>query len=144
MSRVLKAVAVVATLLVTNTALTHEFKIKDFEFVHPWTREPARDVKDVPVYMVLHNSASSPDRIVAASSPFATRGELRGGRAEGGAQLGAIPIPANGTVELSADRPHILLVGLTEPLEGYQYFPLVLTFERAGRIEIEVYVEEPN
>jgi hypothetical protein len=45
---------------------------------------------------------------------------------------------------LNADRPHILLRGLTEPLDGYQYFPLVLTFERAGWMEIEVYVEEPN
>jgi len=36
------------------------------------------------------------------------------------------------------------LRGLTEPLDGYQYFPLVLIFARAGRMEIEVYVEEPN
>jgi len=31
-----------------------------------------------------------------------------------------------------------------EPLDGYQYFPLVLTFERAGQMEIEIYVEEPH
>lgn len=143
MSRVLTATMLV-TLLVTNPVLAHEFKIKDFEFIHPWTREPARGVKDVPIYMVLRNTASTPDRIVAASSPFATRGELRAGRTDGGAKIGAIPIPANSTVELNADGAHILLSGLTEPLEGYQYFPLALTFERAGRMEIEVYVEEPN
>jgi periplasmic copper chaperone A len=56
----------------------------------------------------------------------------------------SLPIPADTTVELNADQPHILLVGLTEPLDGYQYFPLMLTFERAGQMEIDVYVEEPN
>jgi periplasmic copper chaperone A len=126
-----------ATLLLTNPAHTHEFKIKDLELVHPWAREPARDVKDVPVYMLLHIRASTLDRVVAASSPFVARGELGAGKAEGGAQLGAILVPADATAERNADRPHILLVGLTEPFEGYQYFPLVLTFERAGRIEMK-------
>jgi periplasmic copper chaperone A len=144
MSRVLKAAAVFAAIFATNLALAHEFKIKDFEFMHPWTREPAGGVKDVPVYMVLRNTASTPDRIVGVSSPFATKGELRTGKSEGERLVSAIPIPADATIELNADRPHILLLGLTEPLDGYQYFPLILTFERAGQMEIEVYVEEPN
>jgi hypothetical protein len=134
----------VAALFATNLALAHEFKIKNFEFIHPWTREPASGVKDVPVYMVLRNTASTPDRIVSVSSPFATKAELRAGKAEGEKQVSAIPVPADATVELKADGPHIFLSGLTEPLDGYQYFPLTLTFERAGQLEIEVYVEEPN
>jgi periplasmic copper chaperone A len=144
MARVLQAAAVLAAIFTTNLALAHEFKIKDFEFIHPWTREPARGVKDVPVYMVLRNTGSTQDRIVAVSSPFATKGELRAGKSEGERQVSAIPVPADATIELNADRPHILLLGLTEALDGYQYFPLVLTFERAGQMEIEVYVEEPN
>jgi len=144
MSRVITAAALFAAILVAPVAGAHEFKIKDFEFIHPWTREPARGVKDVPVYMVLRNMAPTDDRIVAVSSAFATKGELRAGKDEGGGQITAIAIPGNATVELNADRPHILLRGLTEPIDGYQYFPLVLTFERAGRMEIEVYVEEPN
>jgi periplasmic copper chaperone A len=144
MSRVLKAAAVLAAIFATNLALAHEFKIKDFEFIQPWTREPARGVKDVPVYMVLRNTASTPDRIVAVSSPFATKCELRAGKSEGERPISAIPVPADATIELNADRPHILLLALTEPLDGYQYFPLILTFERAGQMEIEIYVEEPN
>ena len=30
-----------------------------------------------------------------------------------------------------------MLLGLTEPLTGYETFPLWLTFEKAGRIEVE-------
>jgi periplasmic copper chaperone A len=144
MYRVTKMAAVIAAMLVAPVATAHEFKIKGFEFIHPWTREPAAGVKDVPVYMVLRNTSAMEDRIVAVSSPFATKGELRAGKAKGEGQISAIPIGGNTTVELDADRPHILLRGLIEPLDGYQYFPLTLTFERAGQMEIEVYVEEPN
>jgi len=64
--------------------------------------------------MVLRNTASTEDRAIAVSSPFAMKGELRAGKAEGG----AIQIAGNATVEPSADRRHILLSDLTEPLEG--------------------------
>jgi len=144
MYRVTKIAAVITAMLAATVATAHEFKIKDFEFIHPWTREPAPGIKDVAVYMTLRNMASTEDRIIAVSSPFATQGELRAGKVNGEVQIGAIAIGGNATVALDADRPHILLRGLTEPLGGYQYFPLILTFERAGQMEIEVYVEEPN
>ena len=137
-------VAVVALLAGATAPRAHEFKIKDLEFIHPWTREPAQGVKDVLVYMVLKNTGSTPERIVVVSSPFAACAELREGKADGGRKIETILIPQNATTELSPDGRHILLRGLTEPLDGYQYFPLVLTFERAGNVEIEVYVEESN
>src|SRR5215510_4864259 len=126
MYRGTKMAVAIAAMLVATAAIAHEFKIKDFEFIHPWTREPAPGVKDVPVYMVLRNTASTEDRIVAVSSPFATKGELRAGKSEGERQVSAIPVPADATIELNPDRLHILWLGLTEPLDGYQYFPLIL------------------
>src|SRR5215467_6626796 len=137
MSRILKAAAVLAAIFATNLALAHEFKIKDFEFIHPWTREPARGVKDAPVYMVLRNTASTPDRIVAVSSPFATKGELLAGKSAGVRRVSAIPVPADATVELNIDRAEILLLGLTQPLDGYQYFPHNLNVQRAGQMKIK-------
>jgi copper(I)-binding protein len=138
------AAVAVAFLVAATATAAHEFKIKSFEFIHPWTREPAHGVRDVSVYMVLRNTGGTGERIVGVSSPLAARGELRAAKADGGGQLAAIEIAANTTIELNAEGPHILLLGLTEPLEGYQYFPLSLMFERAGRVEIEVYVEEIN
>ena len=131
------ATAAVAFLIAASAVAAHEFKIKDLEFIHPYTREPAHGVKDVSVFLVLRNTGGTGERIVGVSSPFAAR-------ADGGGRVAAIEIAANATVEFNADGPHILLLGLTEPLEGYQYFPVSLTFERIGHVEIEVYVEEPN
>jgi len=136
--------AAITFLAAASAVAAHEFKIKDLEFIHPWTREPPAGVKDAAVYMVLRNTGNSAERIIGVSSPFATRAELRAAKADGGRQVAAIEIAASATIELNAEGPHIQLVGLTEPLDGYQYFPLVLTFERAGMVEIEVYVEEPN
>jgi copper(I)-binding protein len=139
-----RAALAVALAMAAGTASAHELKVKHLEFVHPWTREPAQGVKDVPVYMVVRNTGSKPDRILAVASPVATRAELRGSISAGPAQRQGIEIRPKEIVELTPDGPHIMLLGLKEPLNGYQYFPLWLTFERAGRVGIEVYVEEPN
>jgi copper(I)-binding protein len=138
------AAAAIALLVAASAVAAHEFKIKDLEFIHPYTREPARGVTDVSVFLVMRNTGARGERIVGVSSPFAARAELRAARADGGGRVAAIEIAANATVEFNADGPHILLLGLTESLEGYQYFPLSLTFERIGQVEIDVYVEEPN
>jgi periplasmic copper chaperone A len=137
-----RAAVAVALVLAASAAAAHEIKVKDFEFIHPWTREPAQGVKDVPVYLVVRNTGSEPDRILAVSSPLATKAELRA--SGGAAQLQGIEVRPNELVELTPDGPHIMLLGLKEALEGYQYFPMWVTFERAGNVEIEVYVEEPN
>ncbi len=122
------AAAAIALLVAASAVAAHEFKIKDLEFIHPYTREPAHGVKDVSVFLVLRNTGGTGERIVGVSSPFAARAELRAARADGGGRVAAIEIAANATVELNADGPHILLLGLTELLEGYQYFPLSLEF----------------
>jgi copper(I)-binding protein len=138
------AAVVAALLMAVSAASGHEFKIKHLEFIHPWTREPAKGVTDVPVYMVVRNTSPRIERIIGASSPFAASAELHASKLEGGGTIAALQLPAGEVTELNADGPHLLLRGLTEPLDGYQYFPVVLMFEHAGKVEIEDYVEEPN
>jgi len=40
--------------------------------------------------------------------------------------------------------PHILLTGVKKPLGAYDSFLMTLTFERAGKVEVEVMVEEKS
>ena len=51
-------------------------------------------------------------------------------------------VPARGELVLSADGPHLLLGGFKKRLSAYDTFKLTLVFEKAGRIEVEVMVEE--
>ena len=38
--------------------------------------------------------------------------------------------------------PNIMLLGLSKPLTTYDSFPMTLVFEKAGKLDIEVIVEE--
>lgn len=121
----------------TLPCMAHELEVKSLRFVHPWTKEPAADVKDVPVYMTIRNSGPDNERILAGSTPLA-----REVRIVGGGEPGRIEVPAGQSIKLSKLGPYIELIGLTEPLTGYEMFPLWLTLEKGGRVELEVMVEE--
>ena len=41
----------------------HETDLKDLKIVHPYTKEPAPGVSDVPVYMTIRNHGTGPDPI---------------------------------------------------------------------------------
>lgn len=131
------AATLLGALLATAGVAAHEVKLEHLKIVHPHTMEPAAGVTDVTVSMKIRNSGSEPERLTAASSPLAREALVAGG-------VDGIAIPAGGSIELTATGPHIRLLGLTEPLTGYEMFPLWLTFAHAGRVEVEVMVEENN
>ena len=51
---------------------------------------------------------------------------------------GGLPIPAQGTVALAPGGTHLMLVGLKQPLEAGGELPLMLEFEHAGPVKVEV------
>ncbi len=119
----------------------HEIELRDLTIVHPYTFELSRtESADTPVFMTIHNHGSVPDRLLAASSPLAERAEI--GAPQGEHPERGIALEPGGTVTLTAQGSHITLVGMKESLSGYETFPLWLEFERAGKVEVEVMVEE--
>lgn len=131
------AVALGLGLVMTVAAdvAAHETQLETLKIVHPYTREPAAGVTDVTVSMTIRNAGSKPERLLAAGSPLARETRIA-------TDGGPIEIPPGGSIKLSAGGAHIRLIGLTEPLTGYEMFPLWLTFAHAGRVEVEVMVEE--
>ena len=53
-----------------------------------------------------------------------------------------LKIPAGSDLVLNADGPHLLLTGFKQKLNAYDSFSLTLVFEKAGRVVVEVMVEE--
>lgn len=98
------------------------------------------------------NHGRSPDRLVAAQTPVADQVVIHQ----------AMPNPAGVPlmrVEPSVDLPprtalrfrhnhtdgyHLMLQGLKRPLQVGDRFPMVLTFEQAGRLEVTVWVQQPR
>lgn len=129
------AVALGLVMTVVPDVAAHETQLETLKIVHPYTREPAAGVTDVTVSMTIRNAGSKPERLLAAGSPLARETRIA-------TDGGPIEIPPGGSVKLSTGGAHIRLIGLTEPLTGYEMFPLWLTFAHAGRVEVEVMVEE--
>ncbi|MDZ7748418.1 MAG: copper chaperone PCu(A)C [Halofilum sp. (in: g-proteobacteria)] len=94
-------------------------------------------------YLVIVNTGDAPDRLVAASTPVAARTQLhRSVEVDGESrmvhQAEGVPVPAGATVRFAPHGYHVMLMGLERRLEAGDRVPLMLRFERAGRIELEV------
>lgn len=143
----IRALAVAAVMMLSvSAAHAHSHKLKTLEIVHPWCIETEDTGKPVVVSMTIKNAGSKPDKLLRASTSSAAKTELRAGvppDAEGDV-IAAIPVGGRGTVNLKRGGPHILLSGVKKPLSPYDSFLMTLTFERAGKVEVEVMVEEAS
>jgi copper(I)-binding protein len=119
-------------------AAAHSHKTKSLEIVHPWARASAEGATSARVFMTVKSLDGRPDRLIAASTPRAGKVELHGA----GKGAGAFSVGRGKDLVLYGDGPSLLLTGLTSPLHAYDDFRMTLVFERAGRVEIDVMVEE--
>jgi len=137
---------VIATILLVSTAQAHSQKFKALEIVHPWCIETEDTAKPVVVSMTIRNTGSKPDRLLRVSAPNAAKADLRAEvppDVEGNV-IASVPVERKSEVNLKRGGPHILLTGVKKPLGAYDSFPMTLTFERAGKVEIDVMVEEKS
>lgn len=143
----MKALAIAAAMVMSaSAAQAHSHKLKALEIVHPWCIETEDTAKPVVVSMTIKNAGSKPDKLLRASASSAAKTELRAGvspDAEGGV-IASVPVGGRGEVNLKRGGPHILLSGVKKPLGAYDSFLMTLTFERAGKVEVEVMVEEKS
>jgi copper(I)-binding protein len=123
-------------------ASAHGYKRKSIEIVHPWTGDkPEAGGRDAIVSMDVKNSGAEADRLVSATSTIAARVEIR---TSSGPLPNGIVISPRGRVDLTSKTQHLRLVGLKKGLTAYDTLPVTLVFQRAGRIKIDVLVEETS
>jgi periplasmic copper chaperone A len=143
MIRILVCMGLAAMLVQPATA--HSHKRKDLEVVHPWTPETTqKDAGTARVYMTIKNSARFADRLVSASTLRGEKVELAASEDGGERGKAAAPfsIAPGKPLVLHAKGPHLVLTGLKKALLAYEDFKLVLVFEKAGRMTVDVIVEE--
>lgn len=129
----------------TGMALADDTKLGDLIIHQPWSRAASLGVGTGVVYLEIDNTGQSADRLTAVSTPIAAMGHLHTTEMQGDmASMKAIDgleIPAGGKVLLKPQANHIMLMGLTQALTKGGSFPLVLQFEKAGQVQINVPVE---
>lgn len=126
-----------ALLLEADAAHAHAYAIGDVRVQHPWTRATTAATRRAAVFMRIHNEGSTPQRLVSATSPIAGRVELRTPKSP----LRAIDLPARKAIELEPRGLHLVLEDLDRPLLKGERIVLLLRFDQAGDLRIEVEVQ---
>ncbi|MGO8839967.1 MAG: copper chaperone PCu(A)C [Methyloceanibacter sp.] len=140
--------AAAAAVLFVTFAQAQEYKQGDLTVGHPWARPTAGTNMLGAAYLTLTNGGKEADTLKSASSADADKVEIHEHihDAEGVMRMraveGGLAIPAGGTVEFKPGGYHLMLIGLKHNLEDGQNFPLKLTFEHAGAVDVEVKIEK--
>jgi copper(I)-binding protein len=111
-----------------------------------WARATPPGAKVGGAFVTLINTGDAADRLVSASSGIAERVELHTHIMDGDVMRmreveGGIPLSPGETVRLQPGGFHIMLLGLKQGLAAGSRFPLTLTFEKAGSVQVDVPVE---
>ena len=129
-----------------GAASAEDFTVGSIQVANPWTRATPKGSTIAGGYMTITNKGAAPDRLVAGSAAPAGRFEVHHMAMENGVMKmrpveGGLEIKPGETVELKPGSFHIMLMGLKQPLEKGQRIKGTLTFEKAGKVDIEYAVE---
>ena len=120
------------------SAPAHGYKTRTIEISHPWTFEQDGKGVDAVIGMTLKNKGKVVDALLRVEAPEAARSELR----DQDKAVGKIEIAPGAELTLHAKGPHILLMGVRKTLFAYNNLYITLVFAKAGKIKVEVVVED--
>jgi copper(I)-binding protein len=141
--------AAAASCLVASAAQAHEYNVGDLHIAHPHARPSAPGQRSGGAYLTIENRGNSADRLVSASSPAAQSVEIHTMSMEGNVmkmrEVGTIEVSPGEKVAMEPGKGyHLMLMNLKQPLQPGEKFPLTLDFEKAGKAEVSVTVDQPG
>jgi copper(I)-binding protein len=142
----LPAITAIALTIVAliSFARSGETGAGDLAITLAWARATPPGAKVAAAYVRVENRSQSTDRLLGIESPAAEAVELHETVEEGGIAkmrpLDGIKILAGETLAMEPGGIHLMLTGLTAPLEAGETLLLTLTFEQAGSVAIEAEV----
>lgn len=139
------ALALLLGLVWTGTTAAQEYKAGSIQITRPWAPPTPPNLRTGVVYMLVANEGKEIERLLSAASPVAERVEMHINEFEGNIarmrQIPAVEIAPGQQVTFRPGGLHVMLLGLRGPLRRGEPFPLSLTFEKTGTVEIRVAVE---
>lgn len=127
---------------ITGPASAHEYKLGELEIGHPWSRETPTGAKVAGGYLSVTNHGAEADRLIVVSAEISEKGEIHEMAVNDGVMTmrqlpDGLEIPAGEKVELKPGSYHLMFMGLkAQPKKG-ERFAGSLTFEKAGKIDVE-------
>jgi copper(I)-binding protein len=128
--------------LATSSAFAHGYKLGSLEIGHPWARATPKGAAVGGAYLKVTNTGTTPDRLVSGSTDVSGRFEIHEMSMDGSVakmrQLkDGLEIKPGETVELKPGGLHIMLLDLKQPIKQGDHVKGTLTFEKAGKIDVE-------
>ncbi|MDH5189596.1 MAG: copper chaperone PCu(A)C [Rhodospirillaceae bacterium] len=118
----------------------------DIMVKNAWARASAGMAGAGAAFMEIENMGGQNDKLISASSDISAKTELHTHIMDGDImrmrQVDFIPVPS-GSTELRPGGYHVMFMGLKNMLVEGTSFPLTLTFEKAGNIDLTVNVMSP-
>ncbi|MEE9452855.1 MAG: copper chaperone PCu(A)C [Paracoccaceae bacterium] len=135
------AFAVIVLVFSAGIAVCETIKIE-----HQYVRVSSTISKSGAVFMHIMNIGNEDDKLIAVITDIANMAELHAHIMEDGiAKMreveGGFEIPAGGMTLLERGGMHIMLMGLTKSLAQGDTVTMILVFEKAGEIIIDVPVD---
>jgi copper(I)-binding protein len=135
------AVLGLAGIIMADAASAKDYNLGSLKIEQPWARATVTQTGGA--YLTIDNGGP-PDKLVGVQTEVAQKAELHRHIMEGNVMKmvpvpGGIALPA-GKTTLQPGGYHIMLLGMKGPLKPGTTFPLKLTFEKAGTIEVTVTV----
>jgi len=108
----------------------------------PWARASAGAADHGVAYLTLINDGSDSDKLVGAASPRADRVEIHTHDVADGVvrmrRVAAVALTPGATTVFEPGALHLMLIGLTRPLQQGERIALTLTFEHQDAVTVEV------
>ena len=144
----LTAIGATLALLILPPALARAPHRASIEVDQPWARATAGATTTGAAYMTIRERSNVPDKLVGATSPVAETIEIHAHTTEDGVMrmrpVSVVDVAPGSPATFAPGRLHLMLVGLKRPLVRGETFPLSLTFENAGTVEVTVTIEGPG
>jgi periplasmic copper chaperone A len=130
----------------TALAHAHSFARGDMHIGHPYARATVPGQPSGAAYLSIENNGKAADKLIAVSTPIAKSAEIHTMSMEGNVmkmrEVQDIEVAPGAKIAMKpGDGYHIMLMGLKKALKKDDKFPLTLTFEKAGKVNVEVHVD---
>jgi copper(I)-binding protein len=142
MMRATAAVIAILVSVAASAALGRDFKAGAIDISDPWSRATARGATVGAGYMKITNDGQATDKLLGGSADAGSGFELHESTVENGiAKMrpvkDGLEIKPGQTVEFKPGGHHVMFTGLKKPLSAGDHIKATLTFEKAGKVDIE-------
>ena len=136
MRSVLFLLALLLPLPAGSQATTRETVHKHIRIAKAWVRET--DEWRTALHVTIANTGDRADRLVRVATSIAKRVVISD---QEGREADGLSIPGSAEFVIGNGEPRIELVGLKRRLQAQERFTLLLVFDQAGKISVDVQVE---